>query len=150
MKYPLEAARTVRASAREAAERRLADAREALERAREAAASALDRLREMRSEEKARRARATDPSTAAGLLREQRYRDAMADEERSLLGALAAARRGERSAVHTLEGAREALTGALVEEKVLDRHQERWARKALKKKEKAEEDELEDQNLSRA
>lgn len=149
MRYPLEAARTVRAAAREVADRRLAEARDAHDRAKLASAAARERLEEMRAKEVARRGRAPEPSTAVALLREQTYRDARRGEDRALVAALDAARCAEKAASEAMEVARGGLGEAVVEEKVLDRHQARWARNAAKNKEKSVEDELEDQNLSR-
>lgn len=148
--YPLHAARTVRATAREVAQAALVTASEALVRARAELDATRARLATERSAEKERRERACAPRTAAALLREQRYRDAMESRERGVLALLEAARRAEQEARRGVERARKGLGGALVEEKVLDRHHERWAHNESKLKMKKEEDELEDRNPSRA
>ena len=149
MRYPLEAARTVRASAREAAQRRLTDAEGRHRSAREATESARSRLAEARELERSRRTHAADPTTAAALLREQAYRDAMSARERSLEDALRRAVKTEKAAASEVVAARRALGGALVEEKVLEKHEGRWALNIAKKKEKATEEELDDQVLAR-
>ena len=148
--YPLQAARTVRATAREAAEAALAAATDVLVRAEEERGATRARLTTERRAEKARRERAGAPRTGAALLREQRYRDAMEDRERELVALVEAARRAERGAKRGVDRARAALGGAFVDETVLDRHHERWAHNESKLKTKKEEEELEDQNLSRA
>ena len=103
--YPLEAAKTLRASERERAERALADRERELSEARAGTQAARDALAAHRERMAARRAPA--PTTGAALQREQAFLDRLRAEEEALRKALTdqAATPWNRHAVFGADGA---------------------------------------------
>lgn len=142
MRYPLRAAQTVRAAQRAKAERALAEALRRQTAAAHGAREASERLAAFRREE-ARRSAPT-PRTGAGLRRQQAWARRVAAREAALVEALREARTAERAAAAGARRAREALAAAAVDEKVIERHEERWTTRRDREVERAEQDELDD------
>ena len=144
--YPLEAARTVRAYAEDAAGQSLADAlhtREKRRLDRNAAEASLDGHRTQEAE-RARLAGVPARQTAMAVQREAAYRTRQREREGVLQGKLDRTRKAERDADAAVTGARRALGNAAAERAVVEKHHERWAGKRKAAKEKAEENERED------
>ncbi|MCB9593931.1 MAG: hypothetical protein H6719_14450 [Sandaracinaceae bacterium] len=143
-RYPLEAARVVRAGARERAEQILARARRELEVAREVTIASRDALERFRAEASERRARASAPTTGAALLRERAYGERLSAEEARRVRELAGAHAEERRAARAVRDARRELGSAHAEEQVVNEHRERWDQRRRREAERAEEEELEE------
>lgn len=137
-RYPLEAARTVRAIERDRAAEVLARAARELERAKARRLRAAERLAASRRGEVAP---PLGPCTAAALQRVERYRERRRDDEAALCRALERALAAERQAAGELERAREALARAGVEREVIERHHDRWAAAEARAAARAAEDE---------
>ncbi|MEZ4335181.1 MAG: hypothetical protein R3B82_00950 [Sandaracinaceae bacterium] len=140
--YPLEAAKTLRASERERAERALADRERELSEARAGTQAARDALAAHRERMAARRAPA--PTTGAALQREQAFLDRLRAEEEALRKALTDQAARERAAARSVRAARAALGRAHVDEEVVARHEERWRGERKRTAERAAEEELEE------
>lgn len=143
-RYPLEAAKTVRASERERAERRLTERERELQAARGGAQNAEAALRDFRRRAAERRASAPEPKNGAALQRERAFLDHLRAREAEHRRALAAARSREREAARAVREARAALGRAHAEEKVVERHEERWTAGRKRAAERAAEEELEE------
>lgn len=142
-RYPLEAARTVRATVRERAERVVAEATRAQASATAAAVAAAEALRQFRSEQGGRTTGAPTTTTGAALHRERAFRDRIDQEEQTLVQALKTAASEERRRALNTREAKRALIEANVQEKVVDRHHERWSENEKRVAERAEEREFE-------
>ncbi len=142
--YPLEAARAVRAGARERAEQALAGAIQAATRAADDAGLAKEALAVFRRRRRQREARTSPPTSGAALHRQRAFQDHVESRERALVGLLRAAASEERRCAARVREAREALRAACVEEKVVERHHERWAKGEARAAARAEERALEE------
>ncbi len=136
-RYPLEAARTVRAVERDRAAEALARAARELERAEARRLRAAEKLAARRRGE----VEAGGACTAAALQREERHRERRREEEAALRRALERALALEQLAAGEVRRAREALERAGVEREVIERHHERWAAGEARAAERAAEDE---------
>jgi hypothetical protein len=148
MRYPLEAAETVRGVAKDAAVDRLAKALEAQARTQARRERAAGALAEHRQAEEARlgRGRARQPVVvrAADLQYEARYRERQREEGARLEAALKRAEAAAHEAAREVARAREALADAAAEAQVVARHRERWEAAERRRAERAEESEAED------
>ena len=144
MSYPLKAAQTVRALARAEAEQELARALELLAQAEERTAEAAAALRDARREEAKREARRAPPANGAALHRELQFSAARELRCQELVAAVERAIRSERRGAERLEEARRALAAASVEERVVEKHHERWSAAAAKVEERAEDERLDE------
>jgi hypothetical protein len=148
--YPLEAALTVRESARERAEAALAQALRDERDARAKTKRAAERLEAHRAEDAARVRQPHDTvKSALELQREALHRARRREEEARLSDALARARRDESSARAAVEQAQRAVAQAAAEVEVVERHHDRWKRGEQERAERAADEELEDTASSR-
>ncbi|AKF08836.1 hypothetical protein [Sandaracinus amylolyticus] len=149
-RYPLEAARTLRAEEQEVAERALAaaiSAHDAAQRARERAEETR-RAHAAETERVAREERALDGRTALDLMRLEEWIARRRREERTLASRVSHASETERTSERAVEEARAALATVRAEREAVERHHGAWLDARRRTAEQKEQDEA-DERASR-